>query len=185
MTGRSGAMSRAARLVIDRWLPATIDREAVQVTAAAALANAGPFGQVREIASLLGLGLRLRSRSATGDRPRTIVGQGVIIGLVAIAALACGALLGLSLAAVQILAVAVPALALGISWFDPRLAVAAATVWALRLVATDHVEFVGDLERLGSDVTVSGLVVRWLAMASGVLAAIVIARLAIRRAELV
>jgi hypothetical protein len=64
----------------------------------------------------------------------------------------------------------VPAAVLAAGWFDPRLAVVATAVWCWRFASLDLAQLASGLETLAGELAVESIVVRWVAMAGGVIA---------------
>ena len=73
-----------------------------------------------------------------------------------------------------------PLLAAG--WFDPRLAIAATSVWLWRLAAVDLVDLTSSVAELGHGLTIDGLVIRWLVMGASVVVGSIVSARATRRA---
>ena len=64
----------------------------------------------------------------------------------------------------------VPAAVLAAGWFDPRLAVVATSVWCWRFASLDLAQLASGVESLAGELAVESVVVRWVAMAGGVIA---------------
>lgn len=77
-----------------------------------------------------------------------------------------------------------PAFALALGWFDPRFAVLATAVWAWRFASIDLGALASGLESLAGELAVESIVVRWLAMAGGVLAGWLVTHQSIGRRQL-
>jgi hypothetical protein len=139
--------------------------ELVHSTRELAAERSGP-GRAAEVVALAGLALRMRARRT----PRLVV-RGAVLGavlvLVALGSLAAGDVLALRV----VWAAVVPTVLVALGWFDPRYAVAAAVLWLWRLAAAG-------LDAV-PDVTVT--FVRLVAMAAGVLFAICVTRVSLRR----
>jgi hypothetical protein len=155
-------VDRAVGLVVRRLPGFDGERRAeVVATVREATTGAGPVTRAAEVASLLGLGLRLRAR-----RSAHLLVRGAALGT-AVAVLT-------AFAPVPI-AVVVPVVLLGLGWFDPRYAAAAAVVWTWRFVVAG----VGEVPATGVV-----LFLRLVAMATGVLAATAVTQASLRRLTL-
>ncbi len=71
---------------------------------------------------------------------------------------------------------------LAAGWFDPRLAVGVTVVWIWRFLAVDPPRVGEAVMALAGDLDLEALLVRWVAMAAGVLCGLAVSRLAVRRA---
>lgn len=136
-------------------------RDEVVATAREAAAGAGPLTRAAEVASLVGLGLRLRAR-----RSSHLLWRGAALGVASAAAMP---FLPFAVAA------SVPIVLVLLGWFDPRYAVAAAVIWAWRFVVAGTGE--------APDATVV-LFVRLVVMAVGVLCATAVTQASLRRLTL-
>jgi hypothetical protein len=275
----------AATAVVERLVPGdAATRAEITETSRQATERATFARKLRELGGLVGLGLRLRSRRATGDRPAQIIAQGADLGATLVLSgiatwawlatsdgppstvvLTTGAACSLLIAAVvadrralraaiiaaaclvlsvasgpsmpivagfivsvgllsvgrtstqrlvparkfaQTVAVGVAVLAaaeaalgsrppaetlvllaaigpivlVAAGWFDPRLAVAATSVWLWRLAAVDLIELTASVRDVGDGLTVDGLVIRWLMMSASVIAGGLITATSTRRA---
>lgn len=144
----------AALVFVAERLPGFDDhrREDVVTTTREAAAAAGPLARAAEVCSLVALWLRLRARRASH-----LLWRGAVLGL---------ALGAVSTVAPTPVAVVVPVLLLGLGWCDPRYAAAAAVIWVGRFAAAGF----GDFAFL-----------RLLAMAVGILGAVTVAQVSLRR----
>lgn len=147
----------------------------VAATSADAIRSA-PHTRARwcEVASLVGLAVRLRARQRTGARAAAVWRHGLVLGFVLLAT-ALGAVrltgevagppAGTVVSVAATLACPVALAAAG--WWDPRLAVAATVLWGWRFLDANT----GDLgEAVVAHLWLGDptLLVRWLAMAAGV-----------------
>ena len=136
-------------------------RHELVATVREATADTGPSTRAAEVGSLLGLWLRLRAR-----RSAHLLWRGAALGTLLAATTAFSPVP---------IAVVVPVVLLGLGWFDPRYAAAAAVIWVWRFVDAG----VGELP----EATVV-LFLRLVAMAAGVLGAVAVTQASLRRLTL-
>ncbi len=103
----------------------------------------------------------------------------VVVGVASSAVVAESAVLDASTVAVVGV---VGAVCLVAGWFDPRLAVAATVVWVWRFLAVDPPRIGDAVVALAGDLDLEALLVRWIAMAAGVVVGLAVSRLSVRRA---
>jgi len=162
------------------FLPESAGRAEI-IQTAIDVAESRSFGyQVREIVDIGATGIRLRVRFATDDRPAKIVLQGLVLGVILLVALAGlgSSTLGLSerlpLAVVPLIVMAVTVVLLIVGMVDPRSAIAATVLLTWRLVLVDGADLGRAVEVFGREFAVESLLIRMVAMASGILFAIAI-----------
>jgi hypothetical protein len=80
-------------------------------------------------------------------------------------------------------AAVLPAVPLALGWLDPRLAVAATTIWLWRFLSVDLADLASGLADLTGELSVQSIVVRWLLMGTGVAAGWLVTHQAIARSR--
>ena len=143
------------------------DRRDELVSSTRALAaDQGRVARATEVVLLAGLALRLRARQSSRLTLRGLA-LGALLVLVAVGSLSLTDAVALRV----VWAVVVPGALVAVGWFDPRYAAAAGVIWLWRFLSADP--------GAAPDATVT--FVRLVLMAAGVLCALAVTRVSLRR----